>query len=272
MRFFITNLLPWHGGSGTLREAVEEVLEEHEEEVSAINPTEKKLLRNTLEFSELDVGDILIPRAEVVAIPDTSTLAEIQTCVMETGHAWLPVYHDNVDDVTGYIQLKELVRYIGRESDFRLQDIVRDILVVPPSMRVSVLLLKMQRSDIQIALVVDEYGGMDGIVTLDDILECIVGDLEELPGNHVTMQVLSPDLVVTHARTEIDTLNELFGEPLHPETEETEFHTLGGLIFELTGYVPKRGEKIPHGSFIFTIEDADQRRIQRVRIERVKAA
>lgn len=256
----------------TLKEAIEEIIEEHEEEATdAFAPEEKEMLRNMLSLSDLTVHDIMVPRAQITAVEDTITLDALREHIMEHGHTRIPVYEANLDTIKGFVHVKDLVNMLAGAVPYNLEEVQRQILFVPPSMRILDLLMKMRLSGVHMAIVVDEYGGTDGLVTLEDLFEEIVGDIQdehdelepEVMILHVSDRVLDMD-----ARVSVETLDKDFGVNLRDEDAEADFDTVGGFIFYQLGRVPARGEVVIHESTGTKLEvlDADPRRIHKVRV------
>ena len=240
-------------------------------------------------FHTLRVEDVMVPRADIIAVEAGAGLHELSLAFEKAGHSRLPVYNDTLDEPIGFVHIKDLLPYLMLNAKGRaaktyktrkvLKSIRRAVLFVPPSMLARDLLRRMQVRRIHMALVVDEYGGTDGLVTLEDLLEPIVGDIEdehdgseagvEVVGTVAGVQVFEAD-----ARTPIDDFERSLGREFATEDQEDEADTLGGLVFSLAGRVPERGEIIRHPSGVeFEILDADPRRVKRLRIqERAKAA
>lgn len=254
----------------SLREVVEEALEEHKEQVSDLDPDEKLLLSNVLDFGDLEVSDVMVQRNDVVAVPYNVSLQALKEVILDREHSRLPVYKKSLDDITGFIHIKDLVNYLGEEKEFNAKDIIRPLMAVPPTMKVTELLADMRSHRSHMALVVDEYGGTDGIVTLENIFEELVGDIQdEHDENEMAEEftVLSGGAVVADARIEIERIEDQYDLSLYNEDED-DFHTLGGLIFNILGHVPEKGEQIEYRGLIFKIVEADRRRIKRVRVRR----
>ncbi len=259
-------------GRESLKEALEEIIEEHEEDAPSLNPEERLMLENILQFGELDVQDVMVPRSDIVAVPIDVSLDHLRQQIIDKGHTRMPVYNGKLDDVVGFIHIKDLIPYLGEGNGFSLETIVRPLVVVPPSMKIVDLLVRMRSEGVHMALVVDEYGGTDGIVTLEDLFEKIVGDIQDEHDETIKIPLfreISKNVAVVDARIDLQVLEDHLGVSFQPE-EDDSFHTLGGLIFTLLGHVPAKGEKITHNGLIFDIIEADPRRIHRVRILRGK--
>ena len=257
---------------GNMREALEDLLTEAEEEGSTSFSEEgRELVRNALGFGELRVDDVMVPRADIKGVPVASTLREVVTAMQGAQHSRLVVYRDNLDDVLGVVHLKDLLPFWGDGETFALEHTMRPALVVPPSMRVLDLLLEMRRTKKRIAVVVDEFGGTDGLVTIEDMVEELVGELaDEHEGTDQPQLSENPDgSIDADGRVWLDELEEKLGVPLLDSETRDEADTLGGLIFTLVDRVPTRGEVVAHPAGLeFEVLDADPRRIKRVRIRR----
>ncbi|MEM6535508.1 MAG: hemolysin family protein [Pseudomonadota bacterium] len=234
-------------------------------------PEQKEMRLRLSEFENAKVDDVMIPRAEVVGVELATSLKDLIDIFAEATHSRLPVYRETLDDPVGLVHIKDVVGEIARangdgpdDEDRPLERLRRDILFVPDSMRVTDLLVKMQATRIHLALVVDEYGGTDGLVSLEDLVEEIVGDIEDEHDENIAMLVRRGRLTwEVDARMEIDDFqNET---ELNLDLEEHEVDTLGGVVFALAGRVPLRGEILKHPNGIdIEVLDADARRIHRL--------
>jgi len=255
----------------SLKEAIEEVLEEHEEEAAALAPEEQNLLKNMLSFGELAVIDIMTLRTDIKAVEYNISLPELKAHITLHRHTRIPVYNDALDNIKGFIHIKDLVPLLSGDTPFNMALILRDLLFVPPSMKLINLLMKMRDAGVHMAIVVDEYGGTDGLVTLEDLFEEIVGDIQdehdEDEDQELHLSWTSQGYCDVDARIPAEQLESL-GIALAP-AEEADYDSLGGLIFYQIGRVPARGEVIAHESGArFEILSADPRRIHRIRIYR----
>jgi CBS domain containing-hemolysin-like protein len=278
-----------------LREGLESIIETHE----AQNPGEElghettSMMRNLIEFSDLRVDDVMVPRADIIAIEDTSTMRELLLKFNEANHSRLPVYRETLDDIAGMIHVKDFMRWMtvrgtrGKAkaknpgisvsaSDLALTvkqtGLYREVLFVPPSMPATDLLLKMRADHMHLAIVIDEYGGSDGLVSIEDLVEEIVGDIsDEHDTDEKLIKRLDDNTYVADARVQISEVDKLLGVDLLSDEEEDEADTLGGLIFEMAGRLPARGEIIKHPSGLeFEILQSDPRRVKRIRIHAKK--
>ena len=260
-----------HRHEGSLKEVLEEVIEEHEEgALVGMTPEERVMLHNVLSFSDIKVSDIMIPRSDISAVSHDVTLAGLKAHVNEQRHTRIPVYQGTLDQVLGFVHVKDLLDMFSGDKPFDINAVMRTLLFVPPSMRIIDLLVRMRLAGSHIAIVVDEYGGTDGLVTMEDLFEEIVGDIqdehdEEESDDRITR--ISENVFEVSARIHIDTLEKKLGLNLVTEEKADDFDTLGGLIFFQLGRVPTKGETVTHvNGMRFEVIDADPRRIQKVRI------
>ena len=279
-----------------LREDLENVIENHQAQnpQADLGQETKSMMRNLIKFSDMRVDDVMVPRADIIAIEDSSTMRELLNKFNEANHSRLPVYRETLDDVAGMIHVKDFMRWMSvtgakrkakspgitiSAKDLALSvkqsGLYRDVLFVPPSMPAADLLLKMQASHIHMAIVIDEYGGSDGLITIEDLVEEIVGDISDEHDTDEEQLIKRQDdnIYVADARVHISVVDKLLGVDLLSDEEEDEADTLGGLIFEMAGRVPARGEIIRHDSGLeFEILQSDARRVKRIRIHVKKKA
>ncbi|MEM8699473.1 MAG: hemolysin family protein, partial [Pseudomonadota bacterium] len=239
-----------------------------------MTPAESAMMGNILRLRELRISDVMTPRADIEAISDEATLDEATAAFERGGFSRLPVFHETLDDPTGFIHLKDLAVAYGvgcqrNGTDFKPSDHLHQALFVPPSMRIVALLQRMQGARVHMALVIDEFGGVDGLVTIEDLVEQIVGDIEDEHDQDETEQwrESAPGVYTADARADIGDFEEATGIILRPDDWDEDVDTLGGLVFMLSGRVPARGEVISHpNGHEFQITDADPRRIKRLRL------
>ncbi|MEE8248099.1 MAG: hemolysin family protein [Alphaproteobacteria bacterium] len=269
MRGWLRGLKRMRNGETSLRESLEELIEEHDESQEPINPEERLMLMNVLELDQRRVDDVMVPRADIVAAREGVALDELVAIFNEASHSRLPVFRETLDDVIGMVHIKDLLGLWDKSQPLAMSELVRAVLFVPPSMPVLDLLLQMQATHIHMALVVDEYGGTDGLATIEDLVEEIVGEIEDEHDRLEAPQVVElPDgTLELDARTPIDDLEQRIGCNLLPEEGDEDVETVGGLVFSLLGRVPRRGELMSHPAGVeFEVVDADARRVKRVRV------
>ncbi|MEO1091664.1 MAG: hemolysin family protein [Pseudomonadota bacterium] len=260
----------------SLRETIEELLEDQQQSLTSLSEQERRLLLNALSFGDLQVSDVMVPRSDVQAIDLEADLDTVLSAMRDAGHTRLPVFRQTLDDVVGLIHIKDLLPFWGDGDTFVLADQLRQTLHVPPSMRVIDLLLQMRDTRIHMAVVVDEYGGTDGLVTIEDLVEEIVGEIQDEHDRIVapTLQELADGKLEADARVELEELEAKLGLALLDEDRRDDADTLGGLVFMLLDRVPARGEVIPHptAGLEFEVLDADPRRVKRLRIHKIDPA
>ncbi len=267
---------------------------------TSFSASERAILQNVLKLGELRVEDVMVPRADIEAVESSVNVGYVINRFRQVGHSRMPVYEESLDKVVGMIHIKDVleevtepaksaaptagngnnghntqspVKFISpvlRQKIGRIE-LVRKVLFVPPSMPVTDLLASMQLTRMHMAVVIDEYGGTDGLVTIEDLLEAVVGDIEdEHDGSEASMlRKVSDDVFIADARVELTDLVEAIGSDFDPEDYAEDVDTLGGLIFSLVGRVPVRGELVSKfKGFEFEITRADARRVKQVRITR----
>jgi magnesium and cobalt transporter len=254
----------------SLKEVLEEAIEEHEEQAQEqLAPEEKVMLHNVLSFSDIKVSDIMTPRADITAVPHNIVLSALKAHLIEQRHTRIPVYQETLDHVLGFLHIKDLLPMLAGDAPFDTNSITRKLLFVPPSMRIIDLLVSMRHAGSHMAIVVDEYGGTDGLVTMEDLFEEIVGDINDEHDFDEEQHQITPiddRTIEVSARIPVEKLEKELGLNLTEEGAD-EFDTLGGLIFFQLGRVPAKGEIVPHASGLqFEITDADPRRIRKVHI------
>lgn len=255
----------------SLKDAIEEAIEEHAENGDeALAPQERVMLHNVLSFGETTVSDIMIPRTDIVSVPHNISLDALKVHILEQRHTRTPVYEDTLDHVLGFLHVKDLLPLFSGDKPYDIRTHLRAMLYVPPSMKLLDLLAKMRAAGSHMAIVVDEHGGTDGLVTMENVVEEIVGDIQdehdedEMNDSHITR--ITDKITEVNARIPIEYLERSLHCDLAPE-EEQAFDTLAGLIFTKLGRIPTKGEMIEYnGDVRFEIIDADPRRIRKVRV------
>jgi len=258
----------------SLRAALAEMLEE-QDETHPIDPHERTLLVNILKLHEQTAADIMVPRVDIIALEVETPFADGVKQIVEYGHSRMPIYRETLDDVIGMVHIRDLLPYAVDGRPVTLREIMRKLLFVAPTMPLLDLLLQMRLSRVHMAIVVDEFGGTDGLVTIEDVIEEIVGEIEdEHDDADQPKLVVRPDgTLLAPGRTPLSALAEYSAGPLVPEGLEEGVTTIGGLVVALAGRVPARGEIVQHPlGFDFEVIDADPRRIKRVRLRGLPAA
>ncbi len=231
--------------------------------------------RGLINLRDKVVEDVAIPKADIVSIPSTITQGELVHVFRDSGMTRLPVFEGTLDSPIGFVHLKDFALRHGFNGDaedaFSLADMLRPLLYVPPSMRIGVLLQKMQSDRRHMALVIDEYGGVDGLVTIEDLIEQVLGEIEDEHdiGEDDYWTEEKPGCYIALAKTPLEEFEAQIGQSLTDvdDVDEEEIDTLGGLVFMLLGRVPVRGEVVEHpGGTVFEVIEADPRRIKRLRV------
>jgi len=275
LRSLVRRLFGHRNGAG-LRESLEELIQQEDAGHLPATADELVLLRNILNLHALTAYDVMVPRADIVALDAETSLDDLVRTMSAEAHSRIPVYRGTLDDVAGMIHIKDVLAAWARDrsGSIKLTDLVRKVLFVAPSMPILELLLQMRVNRMHMALVVDEFGGVDGLVTIEDLVEEIIGEIEdEHDEDEAPVMTPRPDGALdADARVELNEFEEWAGPILTPDEREEDIDTLGGLVAYLAGRVPVKGEIIRHSSGIeFEIRDADPRRIRRMRISNLPA-
>ena len=291
-------------GPKTLREALELALKKDEAvSAEAFSHEERTMLLRIMRFGKSTVADIMVPRADIIAVDESEPLRELVLTFEKAGISRIPVYQETLDDPRGMVHIKDLVRFLTAEAAGRplidagdddksalampevakldlsrpitATKIKRQLLYVPPSMPATSLLIRMQTSRIHMALVVDEYGGTDGLVTIEDLVEQIVGDIEDEHDEDDDALIVNDQRngIIASARTPVSELEDLLEISLLNTEEAEDIDTIGGLVFAIVGRIPARGELVKHSSGVeFEVLDADPRRVKKLKVHRPKSA
>ena len=301
---YLQRLMNWFGGKGDddLRASLEGVIDEHTatDNAAPIGPEARSMMANLLRFGDLRVDDVMVPRADIIAVEEGASVRELLRIFTEANHSRLPVFRETLDDPVGMVHIKDLLRWVGERSrgsgragrhrtknkvsattaglsvsptdlDLAVREtgIIRKLLFVPPSMPAADLLVKMQSTRIHMAIVVDEYGGTDGLLSIEDLVEEIVGEIADEHDDDESTLIKASDngSFLADARADIDDVEAQLGIDLLPDEDEEDVDTLGGLMFAMLGRVPVRGELVRHpGGVEFEILDADPRRVRKIKI------
>jgi CBS domain containing-hemolysin-like protein len=260
------------GGESTLRDEIEEAIENREGEDPTggdLSHVERQMLRNILHFGEKTAGDVAVPRGDIYAVPATTGFEGLIAAFVEAGHSRMPVYEDSLDTVIGMIHVKDLfaLQTGGAPPPEDIRTLMRTPLYVPESMGVLDLLARMRAERVHLAIVVDEFGGTEGLITIEDVVEEIVGDIEDEHDEEVSalLVALADGLWEADARAELEDVAETIDARLAAVEEDVD--TLGGLAFVLAGRVPKIGAMLEHPSgWRLEVLDSDSRRVRRLRL------
>ena len=257
--------------NNNLKQSIETVLDSDLKDTEGISKHERLMLLNILKIDGIRSSDIMIPRADIGAVELNDSFEKVLEVFIKEAHSRVPIYEKNLDNIIGMIHIKDLVNYQNQkktETNF-LQNLKREILEIPPSMPVLDLLLKMQLTRLHMGIVIDEYGCTDGLVTIEDVIEEITGEIEdEHDEKNLPMLIKSSlNTFEASARIEIDELQKVTNVEFLNSYDNDDVDTLGGLIFSITGRVPQRGEIIKHASgTTFEIKDADPMKIKSVKV------
>ena len=275
----------------SVREDIEDALEESATS-DDFTPQERLILKNVLSLHDLRVADVMVPRADIVSAPADATLGDVLSIFRTAGHSRIPVYGDTLDDPRGMVHIRDFMDFLAKVAEpadasaaarltsltgvdlttpLSLARILRPVLFAPPSMPALDLLVKMQATRTHIALVIDEYGGTDGLVSIEDIVETIVGDIEDEHDLDETPQIeAAPDgSFVIDARASLEAVSQALDAPMDTLVDLEEVDTIAGLVSALAGHVPARGEIIQLGDALeCEVLDADPRRVKKIRIRR----
>jgi len=258
-------------GETTLRDEIEEAIDEAEDSrpvAGDLSPSERQMLRNLLHFGERTAGDICVTRGDIIAVPSSIAFDDLVRAFADAGHSRLPVYGDSLDTIVGMIHIKDVFNAnVDTSRDRSMASLMRDPLFVPESMGVIDLLARMRAERIHLGIVIDEFGGTEGLVTIEDVVEEIVGDIEdehdEEEGGMLTL--LEDGLWEADARIELEELQKAVDARLVADDDDID--TLGGLVFLMAGHIPVKGECVTHPSgWKLEAVDSDPRRIIRVRL------
>ncbi len=263
----------------SVRESIAELVQDAAHEAApdaavGLSSQERALIANVLRLRDMTADDVMVPRPDIIAMRADVTLQQAIDLLRREGHSRLPVYREHLDDVLGMVHLKDVFAYTGPAEEFLVEKILRRPLMVAPQIGVLDLLLQMRQRHTHLALVVDEYGGIDGLVTIEDLVETIVGDIsdehDEIEGPMLTER--ADGALDLNARLPVEDFEAKLGPILSEDERDADIETVGGLVFNLAGYVPAKGEIITHPSGVeFLVLDADARRIRRLRARRAAA-
>ncbi|TBR40129.1 MULTISPECIES: HlyC/CorC family transporter [Dyella] len=228
------------------------------------------MVEGAIKVTELSVDDVMVPRAQIVMLSADAPLREILDTVVESGHSRFPVHGDDKDEILGILLAKDLLRFVGNDEPFSIGSILRPAVLIPEAMRLNVLLAEFRHTRNHMALVVDEYGGVAGLITIEDVLEQIVGEIDDEHDDEVEPELMHEQAGggwLVSALTPIADFNEQSGSSFSDE----EFDTVGGMATSEFGHLPEVGEEIAIGDYLFHVTEADDRRVQEFRVSRLAA-
>ena len=249
-----------------LEKDFQELIDQGEEQ-GLLTPEQGDMIQSIFEFKDTIVREIMIPRTEIIAVPGEASIQTIIDLMVKHGHSRIPIYKENLDNVTGLLHVKDLLPYWGQSAAQSLpQEVIRQPILVPETKKIVQLLKELRGQRFHMAVVLDEYGGTSGLVTMEDIIEEIIGEIEdEYDRRDPRLTLLEEGKVEVDARLEIEELERHFDL----EIEDRDFESVGGFIIHLLERVPKAGEKIYYRDLEITVLEADNRRVRRLRIERM---
>lgn len=253
----------------SLRDSIQDVIDEKVNDGNSnidLSLKEKSILNNILSINKLKVGDVMIPRASIIAVPSDCSFEKLISVIENETHSRMPVYRKDLDDILGMIHIKDIIKYSGtKSSSFKIHNILREVIFAPPTMPVLNLLLKMQSTKLHMALVIDEHGGTDGLITIEDVVEEIVGEIQDEhdKDDDFNFKKINFNLFEAKAEMKIEDFNRESNFNISLEGVDT----LGGFIFSHVNRVPCIGEVIKiSNKYQFEILDADPRKIKKIRI------
>jgi magnesium and cobalt exporter, CNNM family len=257
-----------NGEDSDLLDEVISMVEDHEDG-SEVDEAQKEMIEAVFDLSDTDAEQVMTPRTDVEGIEVSSTLGEVKDSILKHGHSRIPVYEQTIDNIVGVLYAKDLIRYVGNDGEFDLRSVLREAMMVPESKNVGELLGEFKARKVHIALVLDEYGGTAGLVTIEDILEELVGEIQdeyEVAEETPTIRRVDEKTLRVDARVEIDDLNDELEIDL-PEDED--YDTVGGFVFATIGHIPKVGEFFDFRGMRFTVTEAERTHVVRVEVSRL---
>jgi CBS domain containing-hemolysin-like protein len=261
---FVNRLLS--GRRKVTEEEIHELMDAGEEE-GIINEEENAMIRSIFALRDTVVREVMVPRTDMACIPLDAKVHEVLETIIDCGHSRIPVYDTTMDNIIGLLYAKDLLKYWGADdAGFSLRAVMRPPMFIPESKNLEEMLQEFRKKRVHLAIVVDEYGGTSGLLTIEDLLEEIVGDIQdEYDTEEEWLLEEESGSIVVDGRLPIEDLEEHFGIRI----ERDKFDTVGGLVFHLTGRIPSSGEVVTAGNVRITVLDADERRVIRLRIERL---
>jgi CBS domain containing-hemolysin-like protein len=236
-----------------------------------IDTPERRLIENIEDLVDLTAEDVMVPRADIVAIDVTAVTDEFLKLIKATPHSRIPVYQNSLDDILGFVHIKDVLQTLAQGAPIQLRDLMREVMIVSPALPALDLLVEMRKSHRNLAMIVDEYGGIDGLATMSDLVAAIVGEISDEHRQQKNPRIVekSDGTILVDARYPISEFEKQYGE-IFSENERDEADTLGGLTMFLAGHLPKRGELLTHESGVqIEVIDADARQLKRLRLRNI---
>lgn len=250
----------------TLEESVTELIKEHDLH-DTINTEEKEMLQNFVDFKDLKAYEVMVPRTFIVGISENATFEELKEKFNQEEHTRLPIFKENLDEIIGFVHMKDFISFIGKEKEFKISKVIRELIYAPRSMKLIDLLSKMRQARIHIAIVLDEYGGTEGLVTIEDLVEEIIGDIKDEHDDSEDPELVKVEgnTITIDGKARIEEIEEKFGVVL--SEDEDDFETFGGFVLAYLGKIPAIGERFEHPSGLkIEIIDADKRKIKKAKV------
>jgi len=272
---FLKRIITGKEEETTLRDFIEEIIDDTDSAEHSIDSNEKELLGNVLNLRDLTAKDVMLTRSDIIALPVSSSFDDVVKKFAKFGVSQILIYQEKLDDVVGLIHIKDLVAWENSKKPWCIQSVINKnseegILYIAPSMPTLDLLVKMRERGTKMAVVVDEHGGVDGVVSFADVIAEIIGDITDAReiSNRPYLEVKTDGTIIADAKISIEDLEQSYGASLHLVTPEDEIDTLGGVVLDLIGRVPHKGEVIDHeeAGWQFEVLDADPRKIRRLLI------
>ena len=266
----ILKKVPFFDSNQNVRESIKDVIDDRSNAKNGfdLSSKEKSILTNILSINQLKASDVMIPRASIISVSHQSNYDELIKIIENESHSRMPVFRKDLDDVLGMVHIKDIIKYAGeKKTKFNIVDVVKEVLFVPPTMPVLNLLLKMQATKLHMALVIDEHGGTDGLITIEDVVEEIVGEIEDEhdKDDNFSFKSIGSNIFEAKAEMTLEDFNKQSNLNLHKEDVDT----LGGYVFSIINRVPNKGEIIKSDElFIFEVLDADPRKIKKLKISK----
>lgn len=264
---FIGGMLKIDGNLLTLSQEEVRSMIEMGEEKGTIHTEEKEMIKSIFAFSATTAKEIMVPRIDMVCLEVSFTVSELVKIVREKGHSRIPVYEERIDNLKGVVHVKDFIPELVNGGDkIDLQKLMRPAFFVPENKKIDDLLREFQQEKIHMAIVVDEYGGTAGLVTLEDVIEEIVGEIQDEHDKEQPLyRILAPGTYLVDGRITIDELNDALPEPIL-QSEEEDYETLGGLIYHITESIPNKSDHVSYLNYDFVVEDIDRQRIKKVKV------
>jgi len=262
---FLTKVIQAFSSEPKNKDELVEILKDAQDR-ELINPETKLMIEGVLDVSEMRVRDIMLPRSQMVTIDRNQDLADILPIILESGHSRFPVVNEDIDHVDGILLAKDLLAFAfnTENGNFSLTDIIRPAIIVPESKKVEPLLKEFRSNRYHMAIVVDEYGGVSGLITIEDILEEIVGEIEDETDDDIEEEIkhLAGNVYLVRSLTELSDFNAFFNSTF----DEDDADTIGGIVLHKFSHMPQKGEQLTLGNFTFKVLVADTRRMQMLQV------